>query len=214
MKTRNKALLTILCAFALIACSVFGTYAYLTSSATVENTFTVGNVTITMDETLTTEYGKPAKKVTEGGSEVIKEIVTGETADRTDANEYKLVPGTMYTKDPTVYVDSNSEEAWLFVRIENGISALEGSPTIAEQMATDWTPVAGTKGVYAYKESVKANDKITVFSNFTVAGDANIDAATTYGPIIVSAYAVQGGFETAAAAWTAAPIAEWNITTP
>ena len=216
MKTRNKSLLTIFCAFALVVGSVFGTYAYLTSQATVQNTFTVGNVTITMDETLTTEYGKPAKKVTEGGNELIKEIdvTANETADKTDTNKYKLVPGMTYTKDPTVHVDPASEDAWLFVRIQNGIADLEGTPTIASQMLTDLTAVTGTDGVYAYKERVTAGKDITVFTSFTIAGNANIEATAQYDPIIVSAYAVQGGFDSADAAWEAAPIEAWKTTTP
>ena len=51
MKTRNKALLTMACAVLLVVASVLGTMAYLTSIAEVENTFTVGSVTISMDET-------------------------------------------------------------------------------------------------------------------------------------------------------------------
>ena len=51
MKTKRKALLLSLCAVLLVVASVMGTMAYLTStSATVTNTFTVGNVGITLDE--------------------------------------------------------------------------------------------------------------------------------------------------------------------
>ncbi len=51
MKARNKILLLALCMAALIAVSVIGTMAYLTSTKTVTNTFTVGKVEITLDET-------------------------------------------------------------------------------------------------------------------------------------------------------------------
>lgn len=44
MKTKSKALLLTLCAVLLVAASVLGTMAYLTSSAEVKNTFTVGKV--------------------------------------------------------------------------------------------------------------------------------------------------------------------------
>ena len=50
MKTKSKALLLTLCAVLLVAASVMGTMAYLTSTDKVENTFTVGNVKITLDE--------------------------------------------------------------------------------------------------------------------------------------------------------------------
>ena len=41
MKTRSKALLLTLCAVLLVAASVLGTMAYLTSTDEVTNTFTV-----------------------------------------------------------------------------------------------------------------------------------------------------------------------------
>ena len=42
MKTKRKALLLSLCAVLLVAVSVMGTIAYLTSTDNVANTFTVG----------------------------------------------------------------------------------------------------------------------------------------------------------------------------
>ncbi len=45
-----KALLVVACALLLVAASVFGTMAYLTSTDTVTNTFTVGSVAIKLDE--------------------------------------------------------------------------------------------------------------------------------------------------------------------
>ena len=51
MKKTKKALLLSLCAVMLVTASVLGTMAYLTSTDEVVNTFTVGNVAITLDET-------------------------------------------------------------------------------------------------------------------------------------------------------------------
>ena len=50
MKTTKKALLLTLCAVLLVAASVLGTMAYLTSTDEVQNTFTVGQVSIKLDE--------------------------------------------------------------------------------------------------------------------------------------------------------------------
>ena len=140
-----KKTLTIILAFALvIAMSVAGTVAYLTSQDSVANTFTVGKVKITLDE---------AKVDTNGAA------VTSE--GRVKANSYKLIPGHTYTKDPIIHVDANSEKCWLFVKVENGISAIEDSAnsakTIAAQLAANgWSAVNGAANVYAYKESVAA----------------------------------------------------------
>lgn len=95
MKTKSKALLLTLCAVLLIAASVLGTMAYLTSTAKVENTFTIGKVEIKLDET----------------------DVTNPTGPRVKANSYKLMPGTTYTKDPTVTVKAGSEESYVRMKV-------------------------------------------------------------------------------------------------
>ena len=72
--------------------SIGGTLAYLTSlTDPVKNTFTVGNVNITLDETNTDEYGVVIAEGQEG-------------AGRGYGNEYKLIPGHKYSKDPIVHL--------------------------------------------------------------------------------------------------------------
>lgn len=95
MKTKSKALLLTLCAVLLVAASVLGTMAYLTSTDTVTNTFTVGKVEIKLDETDVTDPNGP----------------------RVKANSYKLMPGTTYTKDPTVTVKAGSEESYVRMKV-------------------------------------------------------------------------------------------------
>lgn len=93
-----KALLVVACALLLVAASVFGTMAYLTSTDEVKNTFTVGKVKITLDE---------AKVGTDG------KALTGSDAARVQTNSYKLMPGHTYTKDPTVTVEAGSEASYV-----------------------------------------------------------------------------------------------------
>ena len=100
MKTKSKALLLTLCAVLLVAASVMGTMAYLTSTDKVENTFTVGNVTITLDEAKVNTDGTPVTP-----------------AERVKANEYKLLPGHTYTKDPTVTVKAVSESSYVRMKV-------------------------------------------------------------------------------------------------
>lgn len=199
MKKTSKALLLMLCAVLLVAASVLGTMAYLTSSDEVVNTFTVGKVAITLDEAKVGTDGTP---------------VTG--ADRVKDNEYHLIPGHLYTKDPTIHVDSKSEDCWLFVKVENGIAAIEADTKIADQMATNgWTPVAAGSNVYARSATNKAGDDVVVFGSFKIGNVDNTTLANyvtikdsqgnVSGTLIkVTAYAIQAeGFATAAAAWTA-----------
>ena len=189
MKTTKKALLALVCAAALVFGSVFATYAYLTSEASVTNTFTVGKVEITLDETDVDAYG-----VKDGESRVIK-------------NDYKLIPGKTYVKDPIVHVTAGSEKCYVFVKVADGIAAIEDATTIANQMtAKGWTEIKD--GVYYYKDTVDASKSETdidvpVFDNFKVKGEADV-AQYNGKTVTVTAYAVQAdGFADAVAAWNA-----------
>lgn len=193
MKKRTKALALVFCAVLLVTASVLGTMAYLTSQDSVENSFTIGNVKITLDEAKTTTDGQ---------------LVAN--SPRVKANEYHLLPGHTYVKDPTVHVNATSENCWVFVKVENAISAYEGTTTIASQITTNgWTALTGQSGVY-YKTWTKGSaTDLPVFGNFTIATNADtvsgwssISATTT--KVKVTAYAIQmDGIATAAAAWTA-----------
>lgn len=187
----KKAIAATVCAGMVVVGSVAGTMAYFTDTHEVENSFTVGQVGISLDEADVTEYG-----------------VVIEDAARVEGNTYKLIPNHQYVKDPTVHIDANSEESYLFVKVENGLSAYEDSTaTIASQM-TDWTEIDTTNHVYAYKETVKGGDAdVVVFNNFKIANDADVAAlvaqdGTVSAKIKVTAYAVQkDGFATAEVAW-------------
>lgn len=191
MKTKNKALLLALCAVLLVCSTVFGTLAYLTDTDKATNTFTVGKVGISLDEA----------KVNKDGTVVAD-------AARVQENTYHLLPGHTYTKDPTVHVDADSEDCWLFVKIEDGLAAIQDATTVADQMAAKgWTAIAEGSNIFAYKEIANASDNVVVFENFKIKGDVDNATLATYAgkTIVVTAYAVQAdGFDTAAEAWTAA----------
>lgn len=160
-KTQKKLrkLLTLVCCAVMLVCVTVGaTVAYLTSQDSVTNTFTVGNVTINLDEAKTTPDGKPV------GTE------------RTETgNTYKVFPGGSYTKDPTVTVTKGSEEAYVYMAVKpsdlEGIKAafpVESYPTfyqdglfLLEKLVdwnTDWTYVTFVDDTYIflYKETVNA----------------------------------------------------------
>ena len=208
MKTRNKALVLTLCAVLLVVATVMGTMAYLTSTDSVTNAFTVGKVAITLDEA----------RVNPNGTLVYENDGTTPVA-RVKENEYKLIPGHSYTKDPTVHVAADSENSYIFVKVENGIAAYEaatettegGYKKIADQITDKgWTALTDVGNVY-YKEYTSQNTAadLKVFENFKIADNANandnwnnITAQNT--KIIVTAYAVQKeGFANAKAAWDA-----------
>ena len=108
MKRKTKVLGMVTAAVLLVTATIFGTMAYLTSTDEVTNTFTVGSVAIKLDEAEANADGT---------------LVEG--ADRVKANSYKLMPGHEYDKDPVVHFADNSEAAWLFVEVTNGIAGIE-----------------------------------------------------------------------------------------
>lgn len=197
MKKTSKALLLSLCAVLLVTASVLGTMAYLTSQDQVVNTFTVGNVAITLDE-------KDVDNSTPGEN------------DRDKANAYKLMPGHNYEKDPIVHVNANSEDCYLFVKVVNEIANIEAEKTVAQQMTEKgWVAVDAANGIYVYTTDktnpavVTKGSNITVFENFTIAGNVDNTTLATYADktITVNAYAIQAdGFagKTASEIWTAA----------
>lgn len=93
---KKKYLTTLLLVMLVAALSVGATLAYLTDEESNTNTFTVGKVDITLDEADVNEYGEEIP-----GAERVKE------------NDYKLIPGHSYVKDPTVTVSADSEESYI-----------------------------------------------------------------------------------------------------
>ena len=200
MKKMYKAMLLVLCAVLLVAGSVMGTLAYLKAqTATISNVMTIGKVEITLSESAVNIYGE----------KTTGEIVATASGVTGGENTYKLVPGHTYTKDPIVTVKANSEACYLFVKVENGIAAIEDSAnTIASQIeANGWTQLEGN--IY-YREinvaTAIAGHSYPVFGTFKVSSAATADTLKTYADatINITAYAVQAdGFGSAEAAWAA-----------
>lgn len=192
MKTTKKALLLALCAVLLVVSTVFATLAYLTSTTeVVTNTFTVGDIVITLDEAPVDVYG---------------DEVSG---DRRTTNDYKLIPGHNYTKDPTIHVKAGSEVCYLFVKVTDDIAAIQDANTVVTQMANHgWVKLDGVENVYYLNKTIDARNEtadidVRVFETFKIKGNADV-ASYNGKTITVQAYAVQfDGFGTAKAAWDA-----------
>ena len=142
MKKRTIALL--MAAVMLFGVTVSGTIAWLTAEADeVVNTFTVGDIEIILDE-----------------SDIDDSDNDNSTEDRDNANEYKMIPGNTYVKDPMVTVVAGSEECYIFIEIieeRNTRTDLEGKIIQYSINSEDWTRVTGaTKEVYYYRTTVNA----------------------------------------------------------
>ena len=91
MKARK--ILVSVAALALVAAiSIGGTLAYLTSQATVTNTFSVGNIKITLDEA---QLDKDGMNLLNKDNKVVTDVAL---AARTNENTYKLMPGHTYVR--------------------------------------------------------------------------------------------------------------------
>ena len=194
-KKRNNStkIVTILLALALlVCCGIGGTVAWLMDSTeAVTNTFTIGDINLTLVESpydaADNSYGEPAENVN---------------------NSYPLIPGNTYNKNPKVTVLANSEDCYLFVRMEK-----IGNPDNYLDFTFNddgWSTYNGEEGVY-YREVLK-NDSVrswdllvadntgytitvknTIVKN-TPTADANAPKMPTAGnepKLVFTAYAVQ-----------------------
>ena len=206
----KKSIALVMMAVLLVAASVMGTLAYLTSTDTVKNTFTVGKVAITLDEA----------KVDENG-------VTEIPASRVKTNHYKLLPGHTYNKDPMVTVLAGSEPSYVKMTVTfskaNELDAIF-APTGADLTSifngydvANWIAKGNTKDAAAntrtyefwYKETVGAPTADValdaLFDSITVPGTITYEQLTTIEgvTITVNAYAIQAdGSTDAADAWS------------
>ena len=126
--------------------------------------------------------------------------------DLASTGSNKLLPGNSYAKNPVVKVLEDSENCWLFVKVENGIESLESEEdSIASQMEQNgWLPLDSAENVYYYGSIVSAGTELVVFDGFTISPDASSAdiAACSGAQIALTAYAMQAdGFSTAADAW-------------
>ncbi len=187
-KRRNRRIALTLCVmFVVLAASIGGTVAWLTDkTGTITNTFTAGDIDITLTETGTDTSGN---------------------------KNYKFVPGDTLSKDPKVTVEAGSEACWLFVKVEEAnwpeFKEADGTTRkVSYAIADGWTELTGVTGVY-YREvsaseqnqefNVLDGNKVTVSENLT---KAEIGQIATNPTLTFTAYAVQkAGSDTAAEAW-------------
>ena len=184
-----KTIAVILAVALIVGCVVSGTVAWLiTETDPVVNTFTYGDINITLEETDSDEDGNALK------------------------NEYKMIPGSEIEKDPKVTVLKNSEACWLFVKLEKSENF---DDFLTYEMADGWTELE--EGVYYRvveaipEDGADAEFEVLKDNKVTVKGDVTKEmlneldktqGSETYPTLTVTAYAVQrDNIETAAEAW-------------
>ena len=192
MRKGYKVLALVLAVVLVLGAVIGTTVAWLITNTTpVVNTFTYGDINITLEETDTGLDEDNDKKT----------------------NQYQMVPGKEIDKDPKVTVLKNSEDCWLFVKLEKSSNF---DQFMTYEMAEGWTELDATKypGIYYREVAMSDNDaeftvlkdnKVTVKTDVTKDMFNKLDADANnkiYPQLKVTAYAVQkAGVDTPAAAW-------------
>lgn len=158
--------------------AIGGTLAWLVDeTAPLVNTFTYGDINITLTETDTNLDGD----------------------DNPNTNSYVMTPGEDIVKNPTVTVLADSKDSWLFVKLEKSEN-FDAFLTYA--IAEGWTALESEPGVY-YRQitesnadqafNVLADDKVTVNDGVTkeMFNQLGSDASHPYPSLTITAYAVQ-----------------------
>ena len=208
---RSKPLVLALCAILLVVSTILGTVAYLQDTASVVNTFTVGNVHLKLDEAVVDEKGEPTGGRTETG------------------NAYHLLPGETYTKDPTVTVLKGSEESYVRMLVTincyDELVAIFGDPFLPQNFVSGWVDTvwlttrvidvddAANTATYEFryhttvKAGANADEPLApLFTTVTVPNTMTGEQLATIADleITVEAHAIQAtGFANADEAWAA-----------
>ena len=204
--TKKRFVAILLCVTLVALAAIGATFAYLTDSKTVDNTFTMGNVKITLDET----------------------NVNDPEGDRVTSNAYHVYPGAVVTKDPIVHnVGENAAYIRATVNVSNWMNlcaayypefgihfpsaGYENSlQLLVGQLGEGWSVVGvtigdtftdgafGAKFILKYDGKLAAGaDTTAMFQKVTI--PAGIDNANTdsFKEVKVVAQAIQAdGFET------------------
>lgn len=149
--TKKKIAIAIAAAALAGTCAIGGTLAWLTSTAEVNNTFTMGDVNM-----------------------VITETIPGTTSREEDGQEYKIVPGGTAAKDPRFEIAADSEAAWLFAYIDDDLKVGETAAVTEYAFSDGWVKVEGNLYVYGTKDQgtytptvVTANQDIPFFTEIS-----------------------------------------------
>lgn len=135
----------------------------------------------------------------------------GATLTESPDLDLKLIPGNTIEKDPKVTIDADSEDCWLFVKVEE---ENELDSYIGYKMADGWTQLKDADdndipGVF-YREAeageefdILDGNKVTVLDDVTMEMTEEL-TEVSYPKLIFTGYVVQrANMDTALDAWTA-----------
>ncbi len=183
---KKKRIGIVLLVAALLLCSIGATIAWMTAENELTNNFTVGTFNVP-EEGPTTEPIDPSDPD-------IDEKLNGHLYEPNWVPDSKIVPGTTVAKDPYVGIGKGSEDAYVYIYVENNFK--NTGSTIGFEINSSWTPVEGcyttnptdtdfyTGGLFVYTGKLTASATAEgwttdpLFSNVIVKNEATADDLT------------------------------------
>ena len=221
---KRKTLLLALAACMIAILAVGGTLAYFTAEETVTNTFTVGDVQITLTESkVTADRSKANPAVTNSLAHGYFDADGADERTITDGSEQAyetLQPGAFVHKDPMV-TNTGTNDAYIRVKVtHNNVANMKKAANdyydqLVEEIngcAIDHTYSATESGdsvthVLLFTEPLAADDTIEIFDRIPVPSEYdNVHMDEVFGDleIVITAEAIQStGFADAASAFVA-----------
>ena len=209
MKSKTRSILTVCLALALVASAVLGTIAYMTAQDSKTNTFTVGS------------FNKPTDP------DHPDQTLDSYLIEKNWVENSKLVPGGSVAKDPKVGIGAGSEDAYIYVYVDNKTLTDANKKLVTFTLNEGWTAVADhavagdapntyVSGLFKYNTKLTAGSWTSnVFAKVDVSANANTTDFAAKPQMTVYAYIHQAAngagvdladtANTAAIAWSANP---------
>ena len=209
MKSKTRSILTVCLALALVATAVLGTIAYMTAQDSKTNTFTVGS------------FNKPTDP------DRPDQTLDSYLIEKNWVENSKLVPGGSVAKDPKVGIGAGSEDAYIYVYVDNKTLTDASKKLVTFTLDDGWTAVEGhaiagdasntyVSGLFKYNTKLTAGSWTSnVFAKVDVSANANTTDFAAKPQMTVYAYIHQAAdgagvdladtANTAAIAWSANP---------
>lgn len=155
---KNKKIILAVLAVVIVGFSISGTIAWLTRVSEITNTFTVGTFSVPTTDPITQEE-----------IEIDGNLYEPSWDSKAD---HKLLPGALFEKDPYVGMGPGSEDAVVYVKVENNISE-----KVYFELNENWTAVDEYSEKYEVAQLSEENNKY-VYGLFKYTGNNGILSAS------------------------------------
>lgn len=179
----TKRSLAVVAVLLVLLMAIGGTVAWLTSTSTLENTFTVG---------LIKPIDPNIPNSGPGNKNIDASKLSGNLYEPNWTQNSKLVPGVTIVKDPYVGVGAGSEESYVYVYVDNSMA---NNNHVYFEINPGWEPVAGraseaisgkyTGGLFRYTAGLKGSEQGNTWTTQPLFSNVIVDEAAKLDDFIV-----------------------------